>query len=114
MTREQAERLYGPISVTRTANMTPHLGWDYSAVFAKMVDVDMPSWAEALGATEADALAELLEQAEEHAAEEGGLAQGMSDLAGVIDRILGFTPAEKERRHLDELYQNDWQRRSGC
>ena len=65
MTRDEAERIYGPIKISRTANMTPCRGWDYSAVFEKLVDLDMPSWAEALGATREEALAELLEQAED-------------------------------------------------
>jgi len=59
-------------------------------------------------------------------------AKGLSDLTSVIRRILGedeldakldrieqqtesvLTEEQKERRHLDELYQNDLQRRSGC
>lgn len=170
MTRADAERIYGPITVHRTDNPTPEHGWDYRAFFDRYYDIDMPSWLEALGATETEALVALLEQTEEHLAEEnltlvapGGcicghssashasddydltetlghcltdhcacaafesptLAKGISDLTSVIDRILGLDRIEreteavlsaeqKERRHNDEMYQNDLQRRSGC
>ena len=104
MTREQAERLYGPINTVCQYPPIPMRNFDWCAYFDNLIDLDCPSWIQASGETEAEALDNLLEQAEEHTLDAPDFTEGLRDLDGVIRRILGeedaprMTESEKIRR----------------
>lgn len=69
MTRTEAEALFGPIKVAHNWRPIPLRYYDWEAYFDRYLDNEMPYWTRAVGATEAEAIANLLEQAAEHHAE---------------------------------------------
>ena len=66
MTRKQAETLFGEIKIYYHCPPIPDRSNDYEAYFDRFLDVGMPSWTRAFGASADIAVAALLVQAAEH------------------------------------------------
>lgn len=83
--RKRMEFEFGPINIYNPFPPIPDRSHDYEAYFDRYCDLDMPNWARGFGPTEAKALEDLLDNAEEHA-----------------------------REQLDKMYQANMERRAGC
>lgn len=84
--RKRAEKVLGPIKTTCQCPPIPIRSLDWVAYFDNHLDLDCPSWVQATGETEAEAIRKLLDGAEE----------------------------EIETRRLDEMRMAELERRAGC